>query len=111
MYIYICTGSGRDQLAPARPERLLSVPRYHVMPAADVVSYSSVVSAMARAARWPEALAVLQHMEHGADEAMWCWFRDCGMVIGILKPTEMWSQPSPIWYTGYTMQYDWMYHL
>lgn len=57
------------------------------MPAADVVSYSSVVSAMARAARWPEAIAVL-HME-GADEAMWSRFRPCGMVIGILKPTEI----------------------
>ena len=81
--IYIQYSSGRDQPALPRPESLLlSVPRYHVMPAADVVSY------MARAARWPEAIAVLQHME-GADEAMWSRFRHCGMVIGILKPTEM----------------------
>ena len=89
VYIYIQYSSGRDQPALPRPESLLlSVPRYHVMPAADVVSYSSVVSAMARAARWPEAIAVLQHRE-GADEAMWSRFRHCGMVIGILKPTEM----------------------
>lgn len=46
------------------------MPRYHGMQG-DVVSYSCVVSAMARMAQWQQALAVLTDLGNDADEVAW----------------------------------------
>jgi len=37
----------------------------------DVVSYSCVVSAMARMAQWQQALAILTDLGNDADEVAW----------------------------------------
>ena len=78
MHLYFFFGGGGRNNIPHHPiefnccGKISQKPRYHGMVTGDVVSYSCVVSAMARMAQWQQASAVLMDLgKNDADEVAW----------------------------------------